>query len=71
MSADDITSLLVRGLIVLIGAALLGRLAGFVWHRIGLAGLVALLWLIRLVLLCHCQLLPYISRRFIVRVQRC
>jgi hypothetical protein len=40
-------------LVVLIAAALLGRLAGFVRHRIWLAGLIALLRLIRLVLLSH------------------
>jgi len=35
-----------------------------------LAGLIALLRLIRLVLLCH-GAAPDISRRFFVRVQRC
>jgi hypothetical protein len=61
---------LIRGLIVLIAAALLGCLAGLVLHRIGLAGLIPLLRLIRLVLLCH-GAAPDISRRFFVRVQRC
>ena len=51
-----------------IAAALLG-LAGFIRHRIWLAGLVALLRLIRLVLLCH-NTRSSISRRFFVRVQR-
>jgi len=53
---------------VLVAAALLG-LAGFIRHRIRLAGLVALLRLIRLVLLCH-NTRSSISRRFFVRVQR-
>jgi hypothetical protein len=34
-------------------AALLGTLAGFVRHLIGLSGFIALLRLIRLILLCH------------------
>jgi hypothetical protein len=60
---------LIRGLIVLVAAALLGGLAGFVRHLVGLAGFIALL-LIRLGLLCH-DAAPDISRRFFVRVQRC
>jgi len=34
-------------------AALLRPLTGLVRHRVGLSGLVALLWLIRLILLIH------------------
>ena len=45
--------LLIRGLILLAAGALLSPLAGFVRHRVGLAGLVALLRWIRLILLCH------------------
>jgi hypothetical protein len=44
---------LVGGLILLAASALLCPLAGFVRHRVGLAGLVALLRWIRLILLCH------------------
>jgi hypothetical protein len=55
---------------VLVAAALLGCLAGFIRHLVGLAGFVALLLLIRLSLLCH-GTAPDISRRFFVLVQRC
>jgi hypothetical protein len=61
---------LVCGLIVLVAAALLRGLAGLVRHGVGLAGLFALLLLIRRVLLCH-GAAPDISRRFFLRVQRC
>jgi hypothetical protein len=45
---------LIGGLILLAAAAgLLGSLAGFVRHLVGLAGLVSLLRWIRLILLCH------------------
>ena len=45
---------LIRGLILLAAAAgLLRPLAGFIRHLVGLAGLVALLRWIRLILLCH------------------
>jgi hypothetical protein len=43
---------LVRGLLA--AAALLGSLARFILHWVGLTGLVALLRLIRRILLCHC-----------------
>src|SRR5258705_11510447 len=45
--------LLIRGLILLSARGLLGPLTRFVRHLIGLAGLVALLRRIRLILLCH------------------
>jgi hypothetical protein len=51
----------IGGLVVLATATLLG-VAGFVRHRVGLAGLVSLLLLIRLILLCH-RIAPVISRR--------
>src|SRR5258708_6187262 len=44
---------LVGGLILLAAAALLCSLAGLIRHRVRLAGLVALLRWIRLILLCH------------------
>jgi hypothetical protein len=44
---------LIRGLILLSARGLLGPLTRFVRHLIGLAGLVALLRRIRLILLCH------------------
>jgi hypothetical protein len=44
---------LVGGLIILTTAALLGCLAGLAWHLIRLAGFIALLWLIWLILLGH------------------
>ena len=53
---------------MLVATALL-RLAGFIRHRIRLAGLVALLRLIRLGLLCH-NTRSSISRRFFVHVTR-
>jgi hypothetical protein len=45
-------------------------LTWFVWHRIGLTGLVALLRLIRLILLCHNSSPGLIRRRLILSVQR-
>jgi hypothetical protein len=44
---------LIRGLILLAAAALLVPLTGFIWHLVGLTGLVSLLRWIRLILLCH------------------
>jgi hypothetical protein len=61
---------LIGGLVVLSAAALLRGLAGLVRHLVGLAGLVALLLLIRLVLLSH-GIAPGISRRIFLRVLRC
>jgi hypothetical protein len=60
---------LIRGLILLAATALLVPLTGLIRHRIGLAGLVALLRLIRLILLCHVSSPDY-QRRLFMRVQR-
>lgn len=55
---------------MLVAAALL-RLAGFIRHRIRLAGLVTLLRLIRLILLIHNSTFPRNQQTLFVRVQRC
>jgi hypothetical protein len=59
---------LIGGLILLAAAALLGPLAGFVRHLVGLTGLISLLRWIRLILLCH-NIAPVSASAFHLRVR--